>query len=476
MYKGILKFNGIVKLYSPLIIGSGEEEFSDTDILKDKNGTPYIPATSFIGSFSSFIRDHCDLSDDEKKMFNIIFPDQNDKWESLISCSDLVPVKKSHLNVVLRDGIGINPKNGMVKKDSKFDYQAVDRGAKFKLNIEIKYMNNQQKSMGEKLIKTLIDCMNDNDGGLIGFGAKTNNGFGKITLDENSMNYYEYDFTNKESVLNWIQDSGDKIAQKPSNIKDYLKDSLKMKHDALNIEAYFKLKSSLIIRSYSDEPSDPDSSSISYSKQNGAKDKIEYFIPGTSLKGTIRTRCVKILNTILPEHSKEIVNDLFGFVETVKKIKNEDDRKEKAVRSRIKVRDTILPDYADEVQSRIAIDRFTGGVIDGALFDSKALFDDGGDKVLKIEMTVNSPKSYEAGLLLLILKDLSTGDLAIGGEKSIGRGVLKGINASIKYSGNKELKFDLGNIAQLKDTENGQILQDYVAALINYPEEKGALN
>jgi hypothetical protein len=36
----------------------------------------------------------------------------------------------------------------------------------------------------------------------------------------------------------------------------------------------------------------------------------------------------------------------------------------------------------------------------------------------------------------LVLKDLWTGDLALGGEKGIGRGVLEGIRAVIKYEDN----------------------------------------
>jgi hypothetical protein len=40
-------------------------------------------------------------------------------------------------------------------------------------------------------------------------------------------------------------------------------------------------------------------------------------------------------------------------------------------------------------------------------------------------------KNAELGLILLLLKDLWTGDLPIGGESGVGRGRLKGLSATI---------------------------------------------
>jgi len=50
---------------------------------------------------------------------------------------------------------------------------------------------------------------------------------------------------------------------------------------------------------------------------------------------------------------------------------------------------------------------------------------------VELELELRNPKDYEIGLLLLLLKDLWTGDLPIGGESSIGRGRLQGLSAEI---------------------------------------------
>ncbi|MBU0702211.1 hypothetical protein KKE26_13120 [bacterium] len=50
-------------------------------------------------------------------------------------------------------------------------------------------------------------------------------------------------------------------------------------------------------------------------------------------------------------------------------------------------------------------------------------------------MTINNNyQDWEAGLLLLILKDLWNEDLPIGGEKNVGRGILKGVLAKIQWN------------------------------------------
>ena len=74
------------------------------------------------------------------------------------------------------------------------------------------------------------------------------------------------------------------------------------------------------------------------------------------------------------------------------------------------------------VQSRVSIDRFTGGALDTALFNEAPQF--GGAVTLSLEL--RNPADHELGLLLLLIKDLWTGDLPIGGEASVGRGRLRG--------------------------------------------------
>ncbi|MBK9231259.1 MAG: hypothetical protein IPO15_10455 [Anaerolineae bacterium] len=74
------------------------------------------------------------------------------------------------------------------------------------------------------------------------------------------------------------------------------------------------------------------------------------------------------------------------------------------------------------------------------------------------------------GLLLLVLKDLWTGDLPLGGESSVGRGRLAGRNARVvNRTADQETTWELGvdKDGGLTFGGNGlrSTLEDFVAAL-----------
>ena len=50
-----------------------------------------------------------------------------------------------------------------------------------------------------------------------------------------------------------------------------------------------------------------------------------------------------------------------------------------------------------------------------------------------MQLSLRQPKPHEVGLLLLLLKDLWTGDLPIGGESGVGRGRLAGLRAEVRH-------------------------------------------
>lgn len=79
------------------------------------------------------------------------------------------------------------------------------------------------------------------------------------------------------------------------------------------------------------------------------------------------------------------------------------------------------------------MDRFTGGVVDSALFSEKPVY--GGTVTLNVSIkkptaahhrgTMINKEKAEIGLLLLALKDIGCGIQPLGGDANIGRGILK---------------------------------------------------
>jgi CRISPR/Cas system CSM-associated protein Csm3 (group 7 of RAMP superfamily) len=240
--------------------------------------------------------------------------------------------------------------------------------------------------------------------------------------------------------------------------------------DRFTITATFSLIGSMLIRSaeYSKDKT-PDAVHLK-SKRN---DKSESIISGTSLAGVLRHRAVRIVKTLnqkletQEDRDPEIVEQIFGFVVEKEKL---------AQASRLVVQERVIEKPTELVQTRIAIDRFTGGALHGALFDAQPVF--GSDETfVTLQLELRKPEKHEIGLLLLLLKDLWTGDLPIGGESSIGRGRLQGICADITYRricadiSHEENKWTIQGKDGLPNGKQ-ELLEDYVQQLVKKVEVK----
>ncbi|MGB5024995.1 MAG: RAMP superfamily CRISPR-associated protein, partial [Saprospiraceae bacterium] len=212
-------------------------------------------------------------------------------------------------------------------------------------------------------------------------------------------------------------------------------DKIAEKH-ILKISGQFTIKNSLIIGStFIDDKVDKNKSP---DKTHLKDSKGIPLLTGKSIKGAIRHRALKILNTIGKSNTLNIIDDLFGNV-------NEESKK--IERSRIKSFESKIKNAEqDQLQPRIKIDRFTQGTIDSALMKSQPLWHKA--EIVEITLEIENCRQEEAGLLLLVMSDLMNEDLPIGGEKAIGRGVLTGIALNLNGSILKDGKPSEGQNAE----------------------------
>jgi CRISPR/Cas system CSM-associated protein Csm3 (group 7 of RAMP superfamily) len=456
MNDGKLILQGEIELLSALHVGSGESDSTDLDIIKDNNDKPFITFTSFIGA----LKHHLTLNYSvDNREIDLIFgyPKDEDTWGSKITGSDLF-LKYEPINLVsIRDGIKIDIYTGVVQEGAKYDFQIVERGTKFSFKLETAYSTDSlSKETLLRYYSTIIKMLKSNDlecqSTGLRIGAKTNNGLGKVQLINEKL--YDYDFSHSKNVIAWLKRND--IA--PTEIKG-VSPFVRYEIDLI-IDAYFDLKSSLIQRSYSDDASMPDSSHI----QSGGKN----ILTGEGTKGAVATRVKEIVNTVWRkgETSKiKFIDQLLGYVHDPKDKKDARENKE-PVKAKLQIEERELPGYVAELQARIKIDRFVNGTINGALFDSMPLFNtmeirelpeiDLKKKYTRLTIIVNNCTEAETGLIFLVLKDIWTGDLAIGGEKGIGRGVFNGVSAFIKYKNEDVIELSKG-------LENLLKLQKYVS-------------
>jgi len=404
---GRLVLKGKLRLLSPLIIGSGKSDSSYIEVLKDKEGKPFIPATSFVGVLRHLL--YQEVDEQSKYLWGYSHNDKGN--QSALVCHDLEICNNTKWNIKIRDGVKIDPKTGTAEDGAKYDYEVVEPNICFDVYLEAVIREGFQKEYFKKVFATIIYFLEEKK---ISFGAKTTSGFGKCVLID--YDFFEFDFKEKEDVKNWLKKSfgnGKKLDTKKR---------LYVEEKNFTIDACFSIKNSLIIKSYSSGPEEPDSVHITSNNRT--------ILPGTSIKGAIRSRASKILKTLGVNDSDKKMNKLFGIV--IEENREENIKSEK-IKSRVIVEETEIIDPIKRLQTRIKIDRFTGGALKTALFEVMPLWGDGTDKAVTVRIEIKNYEPWEAGLLLLVLKDLWNEDLPIGGEKNIGRGILKGVCGRVKW-------------------------------------------
>lgn len=438
-----LIITGKLELLSPLAIGSGFGENADDDVLVDFEGRPYIPATSLAGVLKAYTSP---LKNEQKKLYERLWGDSEDKkdsTQSFIICSDLRLETKSNDLIEIRDGIKLDSKNGIVEAGAKFDFEVVKAGTLFNLRIEITLKEKLvDKDDAKRFAATLVNILNS---GELSLGSRVNLGLGRVKGKD--LNVFEYNLHKIEHLVYWLKNkNSDDLKVNMSSIEPF-----KISQTNFVVDLSLKMRGSFIIRSYSERADMPDATHLKSAGKN--------VISGASIKGALRSRGEKILNTLFDESAekRQLLHDLFGTV-----------LKKKSVPSRLSVDEVFVENVEEEAQSRICIDRFTGGVLPGALFDTMPLFPKKGDSanVKNFRITVKPNHKGEIldsdkGLVLLIVKDLITGDIAIGGEKSIGRGTFDLVD--MRIDGVNVLKEGLSD------------WQKYVEKLIDESEDTGMI-
>lgn len=419
-----------LKNLSPLIIGSGEDEQTDIDVIRDGNGTPFIPGTSIAGVLRHYAEEHLGKKEEEQKIINALFGEkEKDSIQSLLHISDLTLAGNSCAQVNIRDGIKLDPltkttaQHTTGQKQSggaKYEYEIIETGACFDMKMELIIRENH-KNEEKKIYDLLYITLESLEKERIRLGAKTRRGFGRLKLENTKV--LPLDMETGEDVNAWIDFNWNFNTN--NGISYFKKDILTLKSKTVTrILAKFKIPYSLIIRHYNENPSDDDTTHLVSNSQ--------MVIPGTSWNGVLRHAIYHLLLDVLVHNNNQnelepgkkfdrfkkiyndITGDLFGYV-------NPDDLETQASASRISIDESTISNGNLISYTRNKVDRFTGGVVDSALFSEKPVY--GGETALNIE--VENPGGWEIGLLLLALKDIGNGIQPLGGDANIGRGILE---------------------------------------------------
>lgn len=452
-----------LKTQSPLHIGSGANEgLTDILILKDKQGQPFIPGTSLAGVLRSEIAAiYGEKAAD--KLFGSI--DGRDSNQSMLNISDVVLTSKG---IVVRDGVAIDELTGVAKTGAKFDFEALERGAAgdvlLELTVrkcdeakplEITYQHNAYSVKGDcygEMAATIADLLT----GGISVGSLTTKGYGKIAGAE-AVSVYDFDFAQAKSAEQWLAYiSDEKLPQAAYTGKA---EAVKAAEN-FYLEVGCALQGALLVRNFDvdDSKQNKEEATLSAVQLKSGED---YVIPGTSWKGVLRSRAFKILLALTGndlQAAQHKLQEIFGFAN--------DGEKQSGKRSKLLVDETYISTKKLSAmrQTRNRIDRFTGSTIDSALFCEEPVWQQKRDEnTVTLKACLKNCSQAEAGLMLLLLKDLWLGNMNIGSGRGVGRGVLRGMHCQIDYAGNT---YTMENKNGFTLTGNKDELEACVKALV----------
>lgn len=443
----------VIEATTPLNIGSGNKGIkTDSLVLRDVNGLPFIPGTTIAG----LLRHSLSTDEDKKRLMgskeggsSLIITEAkmlNSDGKVLDGIVDSKILESEFLKyyqqLPIRQHVKIGHR-GATMKGGKFDEEIILKGTRFCFEMEMLSDNNNDNDF-----KQLIQVINS-DTFRIGSGSRSGFGEVKIVSCKNNITDLKYEiqknsYLDKTSLLSeeWEGftdlplDNSDKV-----NSSEWIKYELELKPvDFILFGSGFGSKSAdmtYVQESYVDWDAEPEGRIVK-------QDKV-LLIPASSVKGALAHRVAFYYNqktdaVILSDGTLKngrSVNDVVGKNnDAVKAIfgsegNNVDGKTTEKQRGNILISDVIrkkAPATKGKILNHVSIDRFTGGAIDGALFSEETLY--ANEETITFSIQIHKQAFDTEGKIQASLedamKDICRGMLPLGGGVNRGNGCFIG--------------------------------------------------
>lgn len=436
-----------VETTTPLFVGSGAASLiTDAMAIHDHNGLPMIPGTSLAGVLRHSLEDFSKGNIDWNNIFGYQEKDNDGLGSRLIISSAYLVLNDGKIvegiNTAISDEILLKfqklptrqhvriTHKGVAADKGLFDNEVVYAGAQFIFEIELK----GTKSDGEAWKQIIKEIKSP----AFRIGQGTRNGYGNLKV----IGLYEkiYDLESDKDFnayldfnpsLNSIEiDKLDETAD--NNTVDYILD--------LTPDDFF-----IFSDGYGDHEVDnvPITEEVMVYKNPGIEFTEKTLIPASSIKGALAHRVAFHYNKLKGIYADKIsINEYKRYIDeanvAVAKLFGKKGKVEEIEGEKINTGERgilILDDlYYDDIDNskifnHVAIDRFTSGAMDGALFSEKVSFKKSG--TISIRITLSEPiENIETDIVAALeesLKDICKGLLPLGGMVTKGHGMFTGM-------------------------------------------------
>lgn len=410
-----------VELDSPLCIASGKSGLTDADVILDYDGNPFVPASSLAGAMRAYLQ--------KDKISRCLFGYSEGK-EGKMSALFLSDMEfRPGWEIQVRDGVALDGKKTAVD-GSKYDMQMIEAGAKahFYAELTIRKDNGTKKELydsEEDYVNEVATVLNGINSGKIRFGRKKTRGFGKMKLIQvnkvefTAKNYLEYAKVYDEKDI-WNENVWKKRREEGWCVWEEWLEQKEGPTAYLQLQVPLSLQGGISIRQYASKKGEPDFVQLvrrSHTTEN--KNVTESaVIPGSSMAGALKHRLKGILQQLaangLKIHVQEILDTMFGYMD--------DDASHISM---ITVHESVIKGAVPLTVTRTGISRFESSARKRSLFTEKTYVGGTLNLEILIQKGIYEDHQWMLGFLLLAIKDLQNGYLAVGGETAIGRGIFQ---------------------------------------------------
>jgi hypothetical protein len=428
----VVEIEASLEVHSPLAIGGGDS-LGDNPILRDQAGRSFIPGTSLAGALRAALAarrlDPCALLGGARS------DDRGDPSALFLDDAMEIDTDEPATRIERRDHVRIDPGTATAMVGRKYERERVVVGTRYRLHLEWRPRDPLVEARGGPAFVALLQILADG----LSLGAGTRRGMGTLVV-AGGFRLKRCDIGTAAGLLDWLVSE----RQEPVSCPDAAAVAMQLglasppsvaRREGLSLELQLAIADGLIVRGLGRRDGARKEADASTYARPGRGGRLERVIPATSLVGALRHRCLKICAAV-GARDTDLVEYLFGG----------EPETERHQAGRLRVEDAPITDGTELRHARTAIDPWVGGARDGFLFDEDVQF---GGRVTLVLSVDPPPKGQELlhlpalGLLAMVLRDLWEGDLPVGGEASIGRGVLRGRSGELAMDGQAHrLAFD----------------------------------
>ena len=432
VYTQAIQYSVEARCVTNLRTGGGDTE----TVLRYENGRAFVQATSLAGAMREWLEKNEVLLFPQKRgrsLSDILFGSQRQGGSLILSDG----VFDSGADMWIRPHVKIDGKTGTAEDQKKFDIAHIQRDALFRFTLT--WLGDEEAPDAADSLSAVEWMLSAINSGEIRLGAQKSNGFGQISLKKTdgspAVAKTVFHLSREQDRTAWLE-----LAETSEGAADYPAGEVTFVFPELSpspcvvFTVRGRADSILVKSSYTKEREKADAQGNNQRDAQNEKAKKETYsvttnlwepdslgnhrsiLPGSSIKGALRSRVYAIANLLNREKAQSTVDELFG-----RGPEEMPESRDNGIPGKVRCEDVPLPHEKGNRKeiARVRLDRFTGGVIRQGLFWEEPVSGD-----ITLQYTLPADEPLGCALVLYALRDLGLKLWNLGSGASIGRGFL----------------------------------------------------